>query len=273
MYSLFNIWLGSDLPVYFDFFARTCCFNKNWKWFLFTDLVQSVKKFNESITFIPYNWDQLYKDCYFLKNKNQIVNTHWTDPEGEHSNLTIWPQKGWPCRLYIAKKYKEIWKDSNFIGTFDCDVLYGDLNSKMPYDIENYDMITGHSGLLHPTNKNKRICFPFTIFNKKSFNDVFNYVEKKENILDANYEFSNFFSKKHKVFAGNNIQPVGESIKFNEKKTIIWEKGKLLINNIEGGFYHFMDEKNNKNFKWNISCLKNDSWKISNNRITISKIL
>jgi hypothetical protein len=269
MFALFNIWFG-ELPEYFDFFAKSCSFNKNWKWFLFTNLVKQKKDYNDFVTLIPYDWDDLHSDCYFLKNINYKVDTRWNERQGSHGNLTIWPKNGWPCRLYIAKKYKEIWKNYNFIGTFDCDIIYGDLNLKMPQNIQEYGMITGHTGRLHPTNKNPRICFPFTIFNKNCFDDVFDYVEKRDFILDANYEFSAYFAKKHKIFCGNNIQPIGETVAFNEKRVVIWKKGKLFINNIEGGFYHFMDEKNNNKFDWNLN-IKNDYWIIKNNKIRTLK--
>jgi hypothetical protein len=267
MFALLNIWLGSKLPSYFDFFAKSCSFNKGWNWFLFTDCVGSVMKYNESITLIPYTWKDLYKDCYFLDNINYKVDTRWNQSKEQLSNLIMWPKKGWPCRLYLAKKYNKILENYNFIGTFDCDVIYGDLNSRMPKNISDYGVVTGHSGALHPTNKNPRVCFPFTIFNSNCFDDIFSYVENREFILDSNYEFSSYFFNKHKVFFGNNIQPIGETIGFHDKRTTTWKEGRLFINNIEGGFYHFIKEKNNKNFKWNLDCLKYNNWIIDKNKI------
>lgn len=244
MFCLFNIWLGSKFPDYFNFFAKTCEYNKNWHWFLFTDQTKIKKKYNKNITLIPYNWDLLYEDCPFYLEKNNLVNTHWQ--ELKKSNLTIWPKKGWPARLFLAKKYFHLCEKFDFIGTFDCDILYGNLDAFMPKNIKEYGMITGHSGILSP-NKESRVCFPFMIFKKEAFNYIFEYVENRENIVDANYEFSRFFKKKYKVFSGNCIQPIGEKVSHFKPRIVSWNNGKLHVNNIEGGFYHLIFEKN---FKW-----------------------
>ena len=249
-YSFVNIWFG-PLPSYFEYFAYTCKYNKDWHWYLFTDQTQIVFNVNESLTLIPYSWQQLYKDCPFLQKINHIT------------DLGNWPKNGWPCRLFIIHLYPEIWKNSLFVGSFDCDILYGDLNSRMPHNVHKFGMITGHAGNLHPIRNKRRICAPFTLFRTDTLDCILEYIETRDNQLDANYEFSDFFAAKYPVFAGNNIQPIGECIGFQDKIYVIWKNGKLLVDGVESGFYHFIHEKTtfkkiNSNSFENITV--NDQW-------------
>jgi hypothetical protein len=245
--ALINIWFG-NLPNYFPFFAKSCLINHpEFHWFIFTDIPKEIK-YNKSVTLKPYSWDELFFDCDYL-NLNREIRT-----------LQRWPKFGWPCRLALL--WKKQWEDFDFLGTSDCDVIFGKLKNHMPDHPEKYDLISGHSGkALNPPQW--RNCASFSLYQKKSLQIIKNYSEQREEALDDNYIFSDYFEKFGKVFhTGKNIQPVGESLKgypYFMDYTAMWNCGEISVEGVSGGFWHLLPTKTHHDFKVR-GTEKSDIW-------------
>jgi hypothetical protein len=249
--ALLNIWFG-PLPKYFPFFAKSCLKNKtNFHWFLFTDQVKKKEENNESLTLIPYSWEDMKNEMPWFRQPNEI------------KSLQIWPKSGWPCRY--ALMWQRDWSGFDFVGTFDCDVVFGNLINHMPNSIHDYGMITAHSGAKTP-KKRWRNCSAFSMFRKDAIKMIQEYKETSEDALDENFAFCDFFSQKAKIFhTGKNIQPLGESVEvchLNMSYQAVWENGKLTVEGVEGGMWHLLPTKNHPDFRISISP-KANIWHMS----------
>jgi hypothetical protein len=250
--ALLNIWFG-PLPDYFPFFARTCAYNHPmFHWHVFTDAVTQPAEYNDAVSLVPYTWDDLYRDCPWLTRPREIV------------TLQRWPRHGWPCRM--ALMWAKTW-NCDFIGTSDCDVIFGDLPTHMPDDLGQYDMVTAHAGTLCHIPR-MRNCISFSFYRREAVPWIREYVEERDDALDDNYVFSDWFAGRGKVFsAGKNIQPIGESLpgwgKLPMSYKGLWADGKITVEGIPGGLWHMLPFKTDPGFRVHPQAVSADCWHLS----------
>lgn len=262
--ALVNIWFSNKLPIYFDFFCRSCVVNnKNFTWFIFTDLVSVFTKINECVFLVPYSWDELVQE-FKLKESLEYLKS-----SSAWQTVCSWPKDGFPYRMLLFKK-KDFWKEYDFIGTSDLDIIFGNLSNFIKEEeIQDAGMITAHSGINTPSGKIRNCC-PFSFYNKKSIDIIWDYKEKEEDARDDNYSFSNFFSKYSKIYSPKNLQPIGDSL-FMGRGMIdykcYWHENKIFVNKIEGGLFHLLPYKEFNKFKINTKAINKKSWLIDKNGI------
>jgi hypothetical protein len=254
--ALINIWFSENFPNYFDFFCKSCEINKNnFDYYIFTNLVSSKQRIKNNIFLIPYSWAEMINDFGIKKSPNLNL-------------LRIWPKGGCPYRMLLFKK--EMWKDYDFIGTFDIDVIFGNLIDFVPFNSKEFGMITPHSGRMTPSLK-ARNCAPFCLYNKENIDIIWEYEEKREDALDDNYLFYEFFTKKYKVSTPENLQPIGDTLPMGYSKKgkkmidfkCVWKNGEIFVEGIRGGFFHLLPFKNYINFKIDKKCIDHTRWNIS----------
>lgn len=255
--ALINIWFSDKFPDYFDFFCKSCEINKNnFDFYIFTNLTDCKKQIRKNIFLIPYSWQEM--KCEFNIKSDLSLNS-----------LRIWPKNSWPYRMQLYKR-THLWNNYDFLGTFDIDVIFGNLIEFMPKNPSNYGMITAHSGRMTPS-KELRNCSPFCLYNKDMINLIWSYVEKKDDALDDNYIFSKFFQERCDIYSPKNLQPIGDSLpmgySINGKRMIdfacFWIDGEVFVENIKGGFFHLLPFKNYYKFKIKKDIALNSNWIIS----------
>lgn len=254
--ALINIWFGESFPSYFDFFCKSCIINKNnFNWFIFTNLTNVFKKINDAVFLIPYSWKKLIFDFNLNEDINLLKNSSAWETVGS------WPKGAHPYRMLLFKKD---WSGYDFVGTSDLDVIFGDLSKFIKNDIFDYGMITAHSGKKTPSGKIRNCC-PFSFYNKKSIEKIWKYRELSEIAKDDNYEFSEYFLSKDKIYAPKNLQPIGDSLFMGEgmlEYKCIWNNGRIFVQGIEGGMFHLSPYKY-KDFEVCPSTLQFKYWNIS----------
>lgn len=266
--ALVNIWFSNKFPSYFDFFCKSCEINsENFNWFVFTDLVKANTKINECVSLIPYSWDKLVLE-FKLKEKLNYLRS-----SSAWQTVCSWPKNGFPYRMLLFKK-RDFWKEYDFVGTSDLDIIFGNLSNFIKEDeIREVGMITAHSGIKTPTGR-VRNCCPFSFYNKKDIDIIWDYREKSEDARDDNYNFSDFFSKYSTIYSPKNLQPIGDSL-FMGRGMIDykcwWHDNKIFVNKVEGGMFHLLPYKEFKNFKVNQKLISKKSWMITKNGINSSK--
>jgi hypothetical protein len=250
--ALINIWFSNCLPDYFDFFCKSCEINEaNFDWYIFTNLTNSKKQIRKNIFLLPYSWEEMIKE--FDINSEPDLNL-----------LRIWPKNGWPYRMLLYKR--KIWDSYDFLGTFDIDVIYGNLMEFMPKNPFDYCMITPHSGKMTP-NKQMRNCAPFCLYKKNKIDLIWEYLEKREDALDDNYLFAKFIKERCSIATPLNLQPIGDSLPMGDANMInlncLWKNGEIYVEGIRGGFFHLLPFKFYNKFKIKKNILSNSEWLVS----------
>ena len=260
-FALINIWFSEKLPEYFDFFCKSCELSQdNFDWYVFTNLTKVKKQIRKNIFLMPYSWQEMF-DEFDIKKRNPDLNL-----------LRIWPKNGWPYRMLLYKR--KIWSDYDFLGTFDIDVIFGNLMDFLPNNPLSYGMITPHSGRMTPS-KEMRNCAPFCLYNKSNISSIWEYVETRDDAVDDNYLFARFMKSRCKIATPLNLQPIGDSLpmgyELNGKKMIdfqsIWKDGEVFVEGIRGGFFHLLPYKEYQKFKIKKEMIKSSSWSISKHGI------
>lgn len=281
------IYLG-PLPVYFDFWAKSCVYNgKTFHWYVYNDEVDSKIEYNEAVTIIPYTFEALRHD---LKKNLEI-----TIP-AENRRIVC------DCRMlmYEIRKQTDSLEQYDFIGYSDIDVIYGQIGKFMPPGPAQYSMISANKGAP---------CGPFTLFNRAYIENMVHH-DLIKNRLEQNFGDQTYASdiyrspdmtfapmsgnsSKDQIAAGINFEHLDESeeisrlaeqyaptscspdplqparIKwFNHRKAIaFWENGRLtVVDNRghirEGAFFHFSRFKNRGRFKIDPEISECDRWGI-----------
>lgn len=262
--KMFNIWFSNNWPNYFPYFAKTASYLKNFKWYIFTNLVKKETKISSNIFCIPYSWEILKKEIKEIGlNPCENFNFKCTGTLGGKRKTTS--VTAYRLLLPLLKTGKKFFNDFQYWGIFELDVLFGCIENHLPLK-NNYLCITGHP-CVFPNKINPRTCGPFTLFSRNVCDLIFKFPNAKDifegNLKDENgfnvptfdesIEFFNFLSKKGNVFYhGKNLQPVRETLGWSENLEVFWDNGILTVKSDNkqsvGGFFHLRSFKLNKTF-------------------------
>lgn len=266
------------LPNYFELFAKTCAFNVDYQWLIFTD-DQEVYKVPNNVKIIHMKFSDL---------KKQIQNKF---------NFKICLEQPYklcdykPAYGYIFEEYLSNYK---FWGHCDLDILIGNLNKFITEDMLNaYDKIfcLGHMVLYKNTKENNRVfmqllngqnihkkiyqtekncIFDETYGGRENINEIFLYTDKKVYMKDLSLNFNiNHTKFIRTVFNYKTMQFENEKYK---KAVYIWKKGSILrmyknkkeLQIEEYPYVHFQQ----RNMKFDRSILDLNEFKIVPNRFT-----
>ena len=232
-----------EFPNMFPIFLKTCSYNKNFDWLIFTDVEKEYDyPENVRVVIIPY------KDFKKLIQSKFEFKISIDEP---HKLCDYNPAYG-----YIFEEYLQ---DYKFWGHCDIDTIMGDLDKFITYDLLNkYDKLfcLGHMILYRNSKENNRV-FMNKYEGRLLYKDSF--TSKKTTIFDETYggreNINSIFLEKNpnRVFqedwsANFLIQPS----KFI-KTTYNWEKG-VFVNDKKrddiyiwnnGKIYRYYIENNN----------------------------
>lgn len=241
------------LPPYFDFWAKSCEANhERFHWFVYSDQISTPYELNESVTMIPYKFEEMREDFSAIFNINI--------PEQNKRKVC-----DYRLMFYFLRREKEPLDDYDYIGYTDVDMVYGKIADFMPENIDQYAMISA--------NENKP-CGPFTLIKRHKLNILLESDELKKCLeADEHLKFDESKELAKLIKNGGNalfcrhspLQPM-RAEGFNYKRCLaVWEKGKISIrdcrgNNIEGAFFHFSRFKGNKKFKIRGNAINSPKW-------------
>ncbi len=264
-----NIWLGK-LPPYFPFFLKSTLLNAGmFQWYLFTDQISEPVRLSESLFLIPFSWEDVVK----------IVKAEGVQPRFGALHLA-----SYRMLLPYSQCVDELMRSEKFthFGTFDLDVIYGDIRAHLPGDAARYLMISGHPGL-NKDDVSPRGCGPFTIHRRDAveilrrfprFQQELNSISCS-NPFDENRAYFDWITaENHPVYyRGTNIQPVREAFYPSEEFRARWTRGRLTVSDgdrlIEGAFFHFMKFKRLASFHVNEADAESDYFTVSKDGISL----
>lgn len=222
------------LPNYFELFAKTCEYNKDYDWLIFTDDRQKYE--------VPQNVKINYIGFDKLK---EIIQNKFDFDISLDKPYKLCDYK--PAYGYIFEDYIFNYR---FWGHCDLDTIMGDLNKFITEDmLEQYNKIfcLGHMILYKNTYENNRvfmeklngeeiyknvfqtdnICvFDETYGGKRNINSIFLENNKKVFMQDLSLNFNIHYTRFIKTtFNPNNYEFEDENYK---KAIYIWKKGKIL---------------------------------------------
>lgn len=249
-------------PKWFDFFLKTCKYNKTIEWILFTDC-NIPKNTPDNVHFK----EMTIEDFNILASKKTQVEV---ELENAYKICDFKPAYG--------KIFEEYLSRYDFWGWGDLDVVYGKLRKIFtPYRLKNYDIIStrryGTSGVLLILKNSERIknIYRKSPDYKKVFKssvgyafdetgsffegrDVVGFTEVVKN-QEVNYHFWDYAS------TDKNIE--------KEKLDIYWENGSLydMRYGTEIALYHFLDRKKDNEFSIQKKPISYDKFTIRENGI------
>ncbi|PEG78929.1 hypothetical protein CP369_07950 [Lactobacillus sp. UMNPBX18] len=174
-------------PDYFDLFLRSCKYNFNYNWIIFTD---NHDRYN-----YPKNVKIVNMDFEELKKIIQKKFDFKISLDFPYKLCDFKPAYG-----YI---FSEWIKDSEWWGYSDCDLIYGNLEKMIESSLfKNYDKIftTGHLSFFKNTEKINK-CFMNKYCNINYFHRVF--TSKKIYAFDENVINELFLLNGFKIYTGD----------------------------------------------------------------------
>lgn len=268
-----------DLPNYFELFAKTCGYNEDYNWIILTD---DKKKhiIPDNVKIIKMNFNELRK---IIQNKFDFK----ISLDRPYKLCDYKPAYGYIFEEYI--------KDYKFWGHCDLDIIIGNLNDFLTYDLfESYDKILclGHMILYKNTYENNRMfmkefhnrllykevfttsnirVFDETFGGSENINSIFKYYNKKIYSKDLSL---NFYIDKNDFFkiTYNDQKNIFEVEKY-KKAVYIWDNGNLYRYYMNDGilckekflYAHFQL----RIMRMNPKVLGNDYFKIVPNKFSI----
>lgn len=222
------------LPNYFELFAKTCGYNKDYDWFIFTD-DKTKYTLPDNVKIFLMGFEELKKIIQSKFDFNIFLDKPYKLCDYK------------PAYGYIFENYISNYK---FWGHCDLDTIMGDLNKFITEDmLEKYDKIfcLGHMILYKNTYENNRvfmskydgrflykdvfqtddICvFDETYGDKENINTIFLSQNKKVYMQDLSLNFNIGHTKFIKTtFNPNNYKFEDEKYK---KALYIWKEGKIF---------------------------------------------
>jgi len=252
------------LPVYFDFWAKSCETNhERFHWFVYSDQISSPCKLNNAVTLLPYKFEEMRNDFATILNINI--------PEQNKRKVC-----DYRIMFYFLRRHKEPLDSFDYIGYTDVDMIYGKIADFFPEDIQQYAMISADEG---------RPCGPFTLIRRSSFEtllhsaDIKRCFEAAEHLkFDESRQLLDLIrGEQNQVFCHYSPLQPQRAARFNYKRCLsIWENGSVSAldcrgNKIEGAFFHFSRFKGNKKFKIRTDALQSPKWVVCRYGIFVVK--
>lgn len=209
-------------PNYMDLFIRSCSFNNDYNWLIFTDNRQTSEILIPNITFIYLEFSDFQKLIKKRINKKCICPA---------------PYKICDYRPAFGLLFSDFLQDSEYWGFCDLDMLFGDLNKYLAKPIkEKYDKIYNHGHLTlmrNITEVNEAFMLPFSSIEYKyvfSHKDSFGFDEKRGiNQIFKEYKFHTFtedtFADIYPPFVSVPLKQINRENHPNQ--SFIWEEGKV----------------------------------------------
>ena len=227
--ALIQVWLG-PFPDYFKYHLKTCEYQSNIDFLIFTDheiklkLPSNIKTFSITKSEIENKISKLVGSSIVLANNKKTC-----DLKATYGDL-----------------FKEYLTKYDYIGCYDIDTLLGDLyNWVNPY-LGKYNFISTAVKTFHD-----RLSGPFLIWeNKEELNTLyknFNLIEilKQEEVsCFEEQEFSNYVINNYSaklIYNSQNSDPSGKVI-----YEALWSGGKTYCNNKEILLHHFYYKNSTK---------------------------
>jgi len=235
--ALIQVWLG-PFPDYFKYHLKTCKYQSNIDFLIFTDheiklkLPSNVKTFSITKSEIEDKISKLVGSSVILANNRKA-----NELKASYGDL-----------------FKEYLTEYDYIGFYDIDTLLGDLyNWVNPY-LGKYNFITSTVKIYH----DQRLTGPFTIWeNKEELNTLYknlNFTEiikQKEVSCFEEQEFSDHVINNYSVKLIYNSQNSDSSGKVIYES--LWSGGKAYCNNKEIMLHHFYNKNTTKlSFRGNV---------------------
>jgi hypothetical protein len=252
------------LPPYFDFWAKSCEANyEKFHWYVYSDQINSPYKFNDAVTMIPYQFEEMRADFSNILNINI--------PEDNRRKVC-----DYRLMFYFLRRGKEPLDSFDYIGYTDVDMVYGKIADFMPENVDQYAMISANEG---------KPCGPFTLI-KRSMLHILLESDELKKCLEAedHLKFDESVKLMNIIKGANNpvlchfspLQPM-RSDGINYKRCLaMWEDGKVSVRDcrgskMEGAFFHFSRFKGNKKFKIRGNPINSPQWVVCRYGIFVVK--
>jgi hypothetical protein len=234
--GLVEVWLGK-IPNYFRYHVETIGSVACADFYFFTD----DKEYDFS--YITHkNFHLIYIDKKeFLDRFNRIANIHINDINQ--------PKKIIDFKLSYFEMFSDYVGKYNYVGIYDIDTLFGDINNTLLECLDNYDFISVgdeiyHNRLSGPlmivrnTNEFHNLMKTDRYYETLLMDEIYGYGEQElSNIATTNYKTKIIYSMNTETNNGG-----------KNTYDVCWSGGKLMIGDEEKLIYHFI-RKNHTTFQ------------------------
>ena len=225
--GLVEVWLGK-IPDYFKYHIGTIGSLSCVDFYFFTD-------------------DKDY-DFGYIKHKNFHLNyineTEFLDKFNKTSKVKVdnisHPKKIIDFKLAYFEMFSDYVGQYPYVGIYDIDTLFGDLNKTLLDSVNEYDFISVGDEVFH-----NRLGGPLMIVrNTPEFHNLMKTDRYYETLL--NKDIYGYGEQELSIIAMNNykvkiIHSMNTESHNGGKNTyeVVWRGGKLIVNEVEKMFYHF----------------------------------
>ncbi len=234
--AFIEVWIGK-IPEYFRYHIETLEHISCADFFFFTDDKD-------------YDFSKIRNQNFHLKyiNESEFLERFNKTSEIKIEKISS-PKKIIDFKLSYFDMFSDYLQDYGYVGIYDIDTLFGDMNKILMSYLGEFDFISVGDEIYH-----NRLSGPMMIFrNDKEIKDTIKTPRYYETLLSdevygyGEQELSTIAFRDYKVkiiYSMNTETSNGGKNTFD----VLWEGGKLKINDEEKLFYHFY-RKNHTSFK------------------------
>lgn len=236
--GLVEVWLGK-IPDYFNFHVETILNLKTLDFYFFTnDLEFDFSKIKSSNFHLNYITEQEFLERFNSISSIQVYEIRY-------------PKKIIDFKLSYFEMFSDYLKDYPYVGMYDIDTLFGDIDTILENSIGEYDFISVGDEVYH-----NRLGGPLMIMrNSQEFLELIKTDRYYETLLQdeiygyGEQELSIIALTQHRTKI---IHEVNVDTQNGGKNVydVIWENGKLYSNEKEILFYHFLRKSHTKLYKF-----------------------